>query len=301
MLWSISSAWANRRLSGAISAGLIAIACPALVCRAQVEGLRPPASVVAGRETSISTTGRGKATFYLAGPSASTKREVSLGEDIRLEPAEVQSAGRYVAVICSQTCQSAAFYVTAAKPSALSFLVHPSRVAVGQNDAVSGVALPFDPFRNLVVEPVTIDFRLTAGAAPLMSRAMRTRDGVAWFRASSGKSAGALEVAAALNDLAAHRVVRQVASDPCNLRIKGQRTAKGLVVETEPVHDCGGNPVPDGTIVTFTATEASGKSTVDAPVKQGIARAHIAASGPTVISVASGIVMGNELRLEAER
>jgi hypothetical protein len=163
------------------------------------------------------------------------------------------------------------------------------------------VALPFDPFRNLVVEPVTIDFRLTAGAAPLMSRPVRTRDGVAWFRAGSGKSAGALEVAAALNDLAAHRVVRQVASDPCNLRIKGQRTAKGLVVETEPVHDCGGNPVPDGTIVTFTATEASGKSTVDAPIKQGIARAQIAASGPTVISVASGIVMGNELRLEAQR
>jgi hypothetical protein len=301
MLWSISSAWANRRLCAPISAGLMAIVCPALLCRAQVEGLRPPGSVVAGRETSISTTGRGKATFYLAGPSTSTKREVSLGEDIRLEPAEVQSAGRYVAVICSEACQSAAFYVTARKPSTLSFLVHPSRVAVGQSDAVSGVALPFDPFRNLVVEPVTIDFRLTAGAAPLMSRAIGTRDGVAWFRASSGKSAGALEVAAALNDLAAHRVVRQVASDPCNLRIKGQRTAKGLVVETEPVHDCGGNPVPDGTIVTFTATEASGKSTVDAPIKQGIARARIAASGPTVISVASGIVMGNELRLEAQR
>jgi hypothetical protein len=301
MLWLISSAWANRRLCGPISAGLIAIACPAVVCRAQVEGLRPPASVVAGRETSIATTGSGKATFYLAGPSTSTKREVSRGEDIRLQPAEVQSAGRYVAVICSQTCQSAAFYVTAAKPSTLSFLVHPSRVPVGQSDRVSGVALPFDPFHNLVVEPVTIDFRLTAGAAPLMSRPVRTRDGVAWFRASSGKSAGALEVAAALNDLAAHRVVRQVASDPCNLRIKGQRTAKGLVVETEPVHDCGGNPVPDGTIVTFTATEASGKSTVDAPIKQGIARAQIAASGPTVISVASGIVMGNELRLEAPR
>ena len=229
------------------------------------------------------------------------KRAVSLGEDVALQPADVESAGRYVAVICSETCQSAAFYVTAAKPSTLSFLVHPSRVPVGQSDAVSGVALPFDRFRNLVVDPVTIDFHLTAGAGRLMSRPVRTRDGVAWFRTSSGKSAGALEVAASLNDLSGRRVVRQVASDPCNLRIKGQRTAKGLVVETEPVHDCTGNPVPDGTIVTFTATEAKGKSTVDAPIKQGIARARIAASGPTVISVASGIVMGNELRLEAER
>src|SRR5260370_13590373 len=174
MLWLSSSAWANRRLCGPISAGLIAIACPAVVCRAQVEGLRPPASVAAGRETSISTTGSGKATFYLAGPSSSTKRAVSLGEDIRLQPAELQSAGRYVAVICSQTCQSAAFYVTAAKPSTLSFLVHPSRVPVGQSDALSRVALPFDSFRHLVVEPLTIGFPLTAGAGPLVVRPVRT-------------------------------------------------------------------------------------------------------------------------------
>src|SRR5260370_24468251 len=104
MLWLISSAWANRRLGGTICAGVIAIACPAVVCLAQVEGLRPPASVAASTETSISTTGSGKATFYLAGPSTSTKREVSLGEDIRLQPADVQSAGRYVAGSFSQTC-----------------------------------------------------------------------------------------------------------------------------------------------------------------------------------------------------
>ena len=47
--------------------------------------------------------------------------------------------------------------------------------------------------------------------------------------------------------------------------------------------------------------EANGKSTVDAPVKQGVARARLIASGETSISVASGVVMGNEIRLDAGR
>ena len=49
--------------------------------------------------------------------------------------------------------------------------------------------------------------------------------------------------------------------------------------------------------MTFSASGAGGKSSVDAPIKQGIARAQIEAPGPQVISVASGVVMGNELRV----
>jgi hypothetical protein len=105
---------------------------------------------------------------------------------------------------------------------------------------------------------------------------------------------------ASLGDLKTPRAVEQVASDPCNLRITGQRTPKGIVVQTEPVHDCAGNVVPDGTIVTFTATGASGMGTVDAPIKQGIARAQMQAAGATTISVASGVVMGNEIRVGAQ-
>ena len=93
--------------------------------------------------------------------------------------------------------------------------------------------------------------------------------------------------------------MQQVASDPCNLRIIGERTSAGIMVQTEPVHDCAGNPVPDGTIVTFTATVGDTKSTVDAPIKQDVARAQIVASGAAVISAASGVVMGNELRVGA--
>jgi hypothetical protein len=275
--------------------------CLVEVCWAQSFEIHVPKAVVAGEEATISTGGSGKATFYLAGPGVSRKADVGVGGDIHLSSQEVRNAGAYVAVLCSDSCRSATFYVTPAKPASLTFLVHPSRVPAGQGDAVTGVLLPFDQFRNLVLAPAAVDFQLTAGNTPILSRTESTHDGVAWFRTASGKSAGALQVIATADNLSARRVVQQVASDPCNLRIKGQRNAAGILVETDPVHDCSGNPVPDGTIVSFTATDAEGKSTVDAPVKQGIARAQISASGDTVISVASGVVMGNELRIGGQR
>lgn len=258
-----------------------------------------PTSATAGEEASISTSGSGKATFYLIGPGVSRKNDVSLGEEIHLQSEDLRNAGEYLAIVCSGDCHAASFFVSAAKPHSLTFLVHPSRVPVAQGDAISGVALPFDQFRNLVLAPSTIDFQLTAGNASLLSRPVRTQNGIGWFRTASGKSAGPLQVVASLDDLSTRRAVQQVASDPCNLRIKGERTAAGILVQTEPVHDCAGNPVPDGTIVTFTATAGNEKSTVDAPIKQDIARAQVIVSGPAVISAASGVVMGNELRVGA--
>ncbi len=121
------------------------------------------------------------------------------------------------------------------------------------------------------------------------------------FAQIPAKSAGALQVVGSLGDASARRIVQQVASDPCNLRIKGQRTAKGIVIETEPVRDCAGNPVPDGTVVTFTAKNGKETSTVDAPIKQARDCAHqMTAAGPVSISAASGVVMGNELHLGAQ-
>ncbi|MGB8583401.1 MAG: hypothetical protein WCD47_21460 [Candidatus Sulfotelmatobacter sp.] len=259
-----------------------------------------PASATAGEETTISTTGSGKGTFYLVGPGASRKNDVSLGEDIHLSSQDLQTAGRYVAILCADTCLSSAFYVSAGKPASISFIVHPSRVPVALNNAVSGVAFPFDQYRNLVLTPVNVNFQLTAKDASLFSRAVRTQNGIAWFRTTSGKSAGPVRITASLDDLTAQRALQQVASDPCNLRITGQRTKTGILVQTEPVHDCAGNVLPDGTIVTFTATGRDGKDTVDAPIKQGIARAQMDSAGATTISAASGVVIGNEIRIGAQ-
>jgi hypothetical protein len=267
-------------------------------CRAQ--DFQVPAAVSAGDEADISTAGSGKATFYFIGPGVSRKSEVNLGESIHLQVQDTRTAGDYLAIVCSSACRSAGFYVSAAKPASLTFLVHPSRVPVAQSDAVSGVALPFDQFHNLVLRPLTVNFQLTAGTASLLSRQVPTQNGASWFRALSGKSAGVLLITAAIDDLSARRAVQQVASDPCNLRITGQRTKAGITVQTEPVRDCAGNSVSDGTIVTFTATSANGKSSVDAPIKHGIAQAQMLASGAASISAASGVVMGNEVRVGAQ-
>ncbi len=284
------------RLLRICAATYLAAACVG-VCAAQ--DLHIPESPAAGQEISISTSGSGKATFYLTGPGVSRKNDVPLGEDIHLAAQDLRNAGHYVAILCSDTCKSASFYVSAAKPLSLTFLVHPSRVPVALHDAISGVAFPFDQYHNLVLAPVNVNFQLNAKEASLFSRAVRTKNGVAWFRTPSGKSAGPLQVTAALDDVTARRAVQQVASDPCNLRITGQRTKTGILVQTEPVHDCAGNVLPDGTIVTFTATGPHGKGTVDAPIKQGVARAQMDSTGVAVISAASGVVMGNEIRVEA--
>jgi hypothetical protein len=270
-----------------------------MVANAGAQEMRVPESLVAGEATTIATSGSGKASFYLIGPGVSRKSDVSLGEEILIESGELRVAGEYLALLCSGTCHSGTFYVTAAKPASLTFLVHPSRVPVAASDAVSGVALAFDQFRNLGMPPQTINVQLSAGNIALFSKSIQTQHGVAWFRTTSGKSAGALQVTASMGEFSTRRAVQEVASDPCNLRIKGERTRSGILVETEPVHDCAGNVVSDGTIVTFTANGADGKSTVDAPIKQGVARAQIEAPGAEVISVASGVVIGNELHIGA--
>jgi hypothetical protein len=272
--------------------------CLSVYAHAQERSLRVPSGVAAGSETSIGTAGGGSATFYLIGPASTTKHEVQLGQEIPVAGKEIQAAGRYTAVVCASTCTSAEFFVTAAKPVSLTFLAHPSRAPVGQTDAISGVALPFDQFGNLVLAPTTVVFQLASKGSAPSSHKVETQGGVAWFRTNSGKSAGPLQLTASLEGLSARRVVQQVASEPCNLRIKGQRTAKGVVIETDPVRDCAGNPVPDGTIVTFTARNGSEVSTVDAPIKQDVARAQITGSGPLVVSAASGVVMGNELHVD---
>jgi hypothetical protein len=259
--------------------------------------VRPPADVVAGNSVSIAIEGGGSATFYLIGPGSTVKREIKLGQDVTLQPKDLQAAGRYLTIVCADTCRSADFFVAPAKPAGLAFLVHPSRAPVAQNGIISGVAMPFDEFQNLVLTPANVTFELAANGKSLGSHQATTHFGAAWFRSSSGRTAGTLQLTATVNGVTMRRVVQQVASEPCNLRIKGQRNAKGVLVETDPVRDCAGNPVPDGTIVTFTAKVGDDTDTVDAPVKKGVAKAQMAANGPVAISAASGVVMGNELHI----
>jgi hypothetical protein len=261
-----------------------------------------PANLTAGTAATLHTSGSGSATLYLVGPGHVDKREIKLGEDVQLAPESLRSAGQYTVVVAHGSDSSTAeFFVSPAKPASANFLARPSRVPVAKNDVISGVAFVFDDFHNLVVAPTPVKFSLTVGDAKPIERTETSKNGVAWVKLDSARRAGAAQFVASVDDAQVRRVVQQVASDPCNLRMKAERNAQGILVETDPVRDCSGNPVPDGTIVTFTQVDASGRSTVDARIKKGIAKAELPPSDNATISVASGVVLGNEIHIGGGR
>jgi hypothetical protein len=264
---------------------------------AQAAELQLPKQVTAGTAFSIPTSGSGDATFYLIGPGHTAKRQVKLGTPIEVAEDEVRTAGRYIATLCSSDCASADFFVSATDPAHLSFLVHPSRVPVAANNAISAVAFVFDKFHNLVLQPVKVNFKATVKDAPAISKSLTTSTGVAWIRMASTRKEGPAQVVASIGSDSEKRVVQQVASDACHLQIRATRKGQLIEVQTDPVRDCSGNAVPDGTVVTFSKVDASGKTTVDAPIKRGVARVEMPAKGEATISVASGVALGNELRI----
>jgi len=254
--------------------------------------LKAPKQATAGEGITITASDGGELLLY--GPGGASKRKVSAGE-VQIPGEEVRAAGHYIAVMGDS---SADFYVVAAKPSTLNFLARPSRVPVSRPDAISGVAFVFDDFKNLVQKPAAVKFDLSVKSAAATSRSVETKNGIAYTRMPSASKEGAAQfVASVPGGTPVRRVVQQVASDACDLHMKAQKTEKAIVVETDPIKDCSGNAVPDGTIVTFTEVTDKGRSTVDARIKRGTAKAELPLAASGTISVASGVVTGNELHI----
>ncbi len=194
--------------------------------------------------------------------------------------------------------QSTQFDVVAShQPATLSFLAKPSRLSVNRSEGISGVVYVFDAFRNLVLQQESVSFELSDSTGRAQSRSATTRDGVAWVKMNSAAKAGPAQFQVAAGNVQEKRVIQQVPGDPCAIRMtaRGASQKERVALETEPVRDCNGNPVPDGTIVTFTETYRGGQSTVDVPLKRGVARTVMPARNGAVISVAAGVVMGNEI------
>ncbi|HTC95350.1 MAG TPA: hypothetical protein VK699_18030 [Terriglobales bacterium] len=272
----------------------------AYVAHAQTRDLKIPDQVSAGKGFTIPTSGSGDATFYLVGPGGASKRAIHLGDEVKVAPEETRTAGRYIAVLrAGGENTSKTFFVTPDKPAALNFLARPSRVPADKQDAISGVAFVFDGYKNLVLAPAPVNFSLSLDQSAPAVRSVPTKDGIAWTQMNSGRSQGAAQFVAGLpaTDVAVRRVVQQVAGDACDLHMKAQNTGKAIVVETDPIRDCAGNAVPDGTIVTFTEVDNHGRSTVDARVKRDIARAELPLSEDATISAATGVVLGNEVHI----
>jgi len=187
--------------------------------------------------------------------------------------------------------------VNPAAPNRLSFLVHPSRVPVDSPNRISAVAVVHDNFHNIVLKPEPVKFSILPKDGKEVSATRNSENGVAWVRLSSAKKEGAARLGAAIGHANEVRVVQQVAAEACNLRIKSSRVKKGFLIETDPIKDCSGNSVPDGTVVSFTKVDRAGKANVDVPIKRGVAKVELPVEGRGKITVASGVVTGNELEV----
>src|SRR5262249_46964990 len=112
---------------------------------------------------------------------------------------------------------------------------------------------------------------------------------------NSAPKEGAAQFVARVGRASGTHVIQQVPGDPCSLRMTARPSGQRITLQTEPVRDCSGNAVPDGTIVTFTEAYNGHEATVDVPLKRGIAQTEMPAHDGAKISVAAGVVMGNEI------
>lgn len=258
-----------------------------------------PKSVEAGSAFSVPTSGSGTATLYIVGPGDVLQRKFQLGESVNFAADELHDAGRYIAILAAgSSSESAQFDVVALRQAAsLSFLAKPSRLPVNRANGISGVVYIFDVFGNLVLQPQEVSFELSDANGGTRSRTATSRDGVAWLAMNSAPKAGSARLQASVANVHATRVVQEVPGDPCAIHMSA-RPAPGdrVLLQTEPVRDCSGNPVPDGTIVSFTETSAGRQSTVDVPLKRGVAQTELPAQNGAIITAASGVVLGNEIR-----
>lgn len=278
--------------------GMLALGIPAAL--AQAGDLTVPRSIEAGAAFSIQCGGSGKGTLYLVGPGQAIKRDMQLGEAASFPAGTLYNAGHYLVWLTSEgsaTQSGSLDVVPVSKPSDLTFIAKPSRLQVALHNGITGTAYVFDAYGNLITKPMQVSFELSTSAGT-QTRTVETRDGAAWTEMDSSPREGKDHFVARVGDVSSSRVVGQVPGDPCSLKMNAKAAGQKIQLATDPVRDCSGNAVPDGTIVTFTELYNDTKSTVDVPIKKGIATVEMPAHRGATISVASGVVLGNQIRWE---
>jgi hypothetical protein len=273
-----------------------------LLAQAQAGNLTFPSSVPAGGAFSISTNGSGNGTLYIVGLGQVIKRDVQLGESTFIAAGSLHNAGQYLVILIGNgSAETLPLEVKPeAEPAELSFLAKPSRLPVGLHDGITGAVYVFDPYKNLITTPTPVNFELSGPSGAAQTRTVVTHDGAAWTEMNSTTHQGNDKFIAHIGNVASTRVIGQVPGDPCGLQITASPAGRGVNVQTAPVRDCSGNAVPDGTIVTFTEAYGRSQTTVDVPIKRGIAVVEMPVHPGAVISVASGVVMGNQIRWEKQ-
>jgi hypothetical protein len=259
-----------------------------------------PKSVEAGHGFSVRLAGSGPATLYIIGPGQVLKREVQLGDNTYFAPGSLYNAGHYLSIVVGATTNTTDEFdiEPTSSPADLSFLARPSRLPVGLHDGITGAVYLFDRYQNLVTAQTPVQFALTGPSGSVQTHQTTARDGAASVAMDSSAQQGTDKFMAQADGVSSVRIIRQVPGEPCGLKMSASPSGDNLHLVTEPVRDCNGNAVPDGTIVTFTESFHDGESTVDVPLKRGIAEVQIPSHPGATISVASGVVLGNQIRWE---
>lgn len=263
-------------------------------------GLSLPATIQAGSAFLIQSTGSGKGTLYIIGLGQVLERAVQLGETASFPAGSLYDAGHYLVVLAGDgPAESGSFdVVPLSQPADLSLLAKPSRLPVGQHSGITGAIYVFDAYKNLILAPMPVSFELSSPTGAAQTRTVATGNGAAWVELDSTAQQGADKFVARVGQISSMRVIEQVPGDPCGLRMTARQAGQEIQLQTDPVRDCGGNAVPDGTIVTFTEAYNGAQSTVDVPIKRGIAGVEMPAHKGATISVASGVILGNQIRWE---
>jgi hypothetical protein len=275
----------------------VAFTHPALL---KGESLGFPKTVEAATAFSVRLPGSGEGTLYIVGPSGALKRDVRFGEMLSFSAGSFSNAGHYVVFATGGSSVSTSEFdvVPAQSPADLSFLAKPSRLPVGLHNGITGAIYVFDDYHNLITAPLPIHFELSNPSGSMQTRSAVTRYGSARTEFDSTPQQGLDKFVARAGDVSSLRVIRQVPGDPCELKMSVVQSGEKLQLVTQPVRDCSGNAVPDGTIVTFTQTYRGAQSVVDVPLKRGIAEVQMPSHVEATISVASGVVLGNQIQWE---
>jgi len=279
--------------------GGLVVAMSALA-HAAGETMNLPRTIEAGSSFSIQTPGSGKASLYIIGIAQVLKRDVQLGQTVFFAAGSLFNAGHYLAILATDSSTETESFdvVPANKPANLSFLAKPSRLPVGLHDGITGAVYVFDVYHNLISSPTPVSFELSSPSGAVQKHSTVARDGAAWAQMDSTALQGMDEFVARAGEISSARVVGQVPGDPCGLKMTARQSGQQVLLITDAVRDCNGNAVPDGTIVTFTETYNGSQSTIDEPLKHGIAQVTISAHNGAMFSVASGVAMGNQIRWE---
>ncbi len=287
--------------AGVVALGGVLLAA-AHLARAQNGGLTLPGSIEAGSAFSVTSSGSGKGTLYIVGLGQAIKRDVQLGTTTYFAEGTLYNAGSYLVILTGNGPQATQSLEVkpAAQPADISFLAKPSRLPVRLEDGITGAVYVFDAYKNLIMAPLPVNFDLTGPAGQSQTRTVVTRDGAAWTEMNSTARQGNAKFVARIGNVSSARIIGQVPGDPCALTMTASPDRGEVKLATAPVRDCSGNAVPDGTVVTFTESYNGLESTVDVPIKRGIAEVEMPAHRGAVISVASGVTMGNQIRWEKQ-